>query len=412
MSMPAAAAEAPAWPGAADPAVHHAEPCRTSQQPAFDKLRMDESPESGHEPIFTPHGPATASLGTAFHDEHAGYATGPAGLHNTGCLGTLSKWTFDAADVDIHQGQVLGAGACGVVFRATINRSALVAVKKLRPGAPATAIADMRAEMIAATKLPLHPNLSALVGVCCAASEDPAILWELIDGHSLSCLYAAKRSSDASWRPTTRSCLSWCRQIFSALACLHQHGLVHRDVKPDNCMVASDLATVKLVDFGLCDSMSANDAQGIFRPPATGTTTEQQRNKMLLSGRAGSFRYMAPEIVLKPNEGYGAEVDVYSAALCSWFIAAGSAPFSNLHGEQVAELAARTRLRPLPCKGLKCAAFWRLVERAWNHDPVQRPQARVIEASLQELIDEHDAKAGTLAARCRSRLLRLISFPN
>ncbi len=50
-------------------------------------------------------------------------------------------------------------------------------------------------------------------------------------------------------RLTTDPCVVWARQLLAALAHLHQQGLVHRDVKPDNCLFLD--GELKLADFGL-----------------------------------------------------------------------------------------------------------------------------------------------------------------
>ena len=282
--------------------------------------------------------------------------------------------------VVIHVGDMLGSGAGGIVYRASFrhrsdSRSDFAAVKMLHNDdhrRTQCAMADLRSEMRIASEIPVHPNLPKFWGVCHATPEDPGIIWELIDGQNLEVLFALKRKTDQSWHPTAQECLSWCQQLFAALACLHESNLVHRDVKPANIMVTDDHSTIKLVDYGLCRRL---DAPASAKP----------RN---LSGIAGSFRYMAPEVLLNPA-GYGAEVDVYSGAMACYFIASGMPPFSNLNGEQVAELAARTHLRPTPCKHLQNPHFWRILETAWASDPALRPDAKVLGDHLGSLQD-HD----------------------
>lgn len=283
--------------------------------------------------------------------------------------------------VVIHVGDVLGSGAGGIVYRASFrhrsdSRPDFAAVKMLHKDdhkRTQCAMADLRSEMRIASEIPVHPNLPKFWGSFYATPQNPCIIWELIDGQNLQDLFALKRKTDQSWHPTAQECLSWCQQLFAALACLHESNLVHRDVKPANIMVTDDHSTIKLVDYGLCRRLDA-------------PTSAKPRN---LSGIAGSFRYMAPEVLLDPA-GYGAEVDIYSGAMVCYFIAAGMPPFSNLHGEQVAELAARTYLRPTPCKHLQNPDFWRILETAWASDPALRPDACCLGAQLGALLQDHE----------------------
>jgi len=148
-------------------------------------------------------------------------------------------------------------------------------------------------------------------------------------------------------------------------------GLMHRDVKPANIMLASDLKAITLIDYGLCRSFSTD----------TACSPESIR---AMTGVTGSFRYMAPEVVAEKQ--YDAKVDVYSAAFVTWFMLTGGfVPFSNLPGETVAELAARVALRPCTA-GFKNPPLSHLLDRAWADDPSGRPDAQEMESALGRLV--------------------------
>ena len=378
--------------------VHNTSVLRRDQEHAaaqadFDALQLTCMPAV--EAVCLPVGPNEGREATSCRE-----VAGVSGFTD-GRSPELVNWEIPIDNIVIHVGDVLGSGAGGIVYRASVgHRSGLAAVKMLHSDdhrRTRRAMADLREEMRIGNEIPLHPNLPQFLGVCRAASENPGVIWEFIDGQNLEQFFELKRKTSESWRPTTQECLSWCQQIFAALACLHGHGLVHRDVKPANVMLANDHSTIKLVDFGLC-----RRNESIHQDNGAPTSCWTQRRA--LSGVAGSFRYMAPEIVLEVQDGYGAEVDIYSAAMCAWFIAAGLPPFSNLNGEQVAALAARTNLRPAPCKGLQNCDFWRVIERAWAAEPTRRPDACTIEAQLAALLRDEVCYQRT---RARSPLTRL-----
>ena len=103
-------------------------------------------------------------------------------------------------------------------------------------------------------------------------------------------------------------------QLSDALAHAHEHGVIHRDVKPQNVMIKKD-GTIKLGDFGIA---LVNDA-----PHLT------QKDIVL-----GSVHYMAPEVA----EGKSASVqsDVYSLGITFFELLTGKLPFTDSNAVNIA----------------------------------------------------------------------------
>eukprot|EP00971_Amphidinium_carterae_P325527 6455838-Amphidinium_carterae.1 len=117
-------------------------------------------------------------------------------------------------------------------------------------------------------------------------------------------------------------------ELLEALDTLHQLGLVHRDVKPDN-MVLDTAGHLKLLDFGLCKDTSA------FEEPNTGgikPTEQPMPSKSLallpldaiqrpagghlrLKTQVGTYEYMAPEVL---DSSYGKEVDLWALGIITF----------------------------------------------------------------------------------------------
>ncbi|KAL2061031.1 hypothetical protein VTL71DRAFT_9083 [Oculimacula yallundae] len=87
------------------------------------------------------------------------------------------------------------------------------------------------------------------------------------------------------------------RDLFSALAYLHENGIVHRDIKPSNLLLASKTGPAYLSDFGTTWH------------PTFSTTDEPSHHKVL---EVGTTCYRAPE-TLFGNRGYDASLDMWSA---------------------------------------------------------------------------------------------------
>ncbi|KAL3916203.1 MAG: hypothetical protein SGPRY_006923 [Prymnesium sp.] len=115
---------------------------------------------------------------------------------------------------------------------------------------------------------------------------------------------------------TEDDCRSVTRDIVGALAYLHSRGVVHRDVKPDNCLFteppdpSQPLPRLKLCDFGLARFMPTNDLQGPM---------------LTVCGTPG---YAAPELV-GGNGSYGGQCDMWAAGVLLYEALSGRCPFDT-----------------------------------------------------------------------------------
>ncbi|XP_061126788.1 hormonally up-regulated neu tumor-associated kinase homolog A [Syngnathus typhle] len=110
----------------------------------------------------------------------------------------------------------------------------------------------------------------------------------------------------------------YTRQILAAVAHLHQHGVVHRDLKIENFLLDQH-NNIKIVDFGLSNTVKSESL-----PPE------------LLSTQCGSPAYAAPELLA--HRKYGPKVDVWSVGVSVFAMLTGTLPFTvepfnikNLH---------------------------------------------------------------------------------
>jgi eukaryotic-like serine/threonine-protein kinase len=242
---------------------------------------------------------------------------------------------------------LIASGGMGRVWRARdrlLNRP--VAVKVLRSeftGNPAF-VARFRAEAQHAAVLH-HPNIATVFdyGEADVGGERVAYLvMELVEGESLSELLHRERRLDV---PRTLTIL---RSTAAALAVAHAAGLVHRDVKPGNVLMARD-GTVKITDFGIAWSASS--------VPLT------QTGQVI-----GTAHYLSPE------QAQGAKAtpasDVYALGAVAYECLAGRRAFEGENSVQIAVMQIRDHPDPLPPD--VPPAVRQLIERAMVKDPADR----------------------------------------
>ena len=168
-----------------------------------------------------------------------------------------------------------------------------------------------------------HPNI---VKVYNHGTVDgvPYIANEFIKGQNL------KQVLDFRSSVPIEEALDYMIQLAAALDYAHQHGIVHRDVKPDNLYVMGD-GTIKLGDFGIAQT------------DATSQITSKD------SEIVGSVHYLAPEITSgKPATG---QSDIYSAGVTFFELITGHVPYIKNSAIDIAVAHVKERF-PSPRKYL------------------------------------------------------------
>ncbi len=215
---------------------------------------------------------------------------------------------------------VLGSGGMGTVYRAAQDEpKRVVALKVLSLGLLGDgAVRRFRweAEVLARLR---HPGIAQVyaVGVHRAgALELPWFAMELVDCAQSLTAYAVSRALGVRER------LTLLLQLCDAVHHGHLHGVVHRDLKPQNVLVDRD-GRVKVIDFGIARSTTDGDDGGV----------RTERGYVL-----GTLAYMSPEQVA------GAEVDlrtdVWSLGVIAFELLADERPFATAGKSALA--AART----------------------------------------------------------------------
>lgn len=248
----------------------------------------------------------------------------------------LQSATVASFFADFFPVRVLGRGASGEVWLANLRRNASVQVAVKRVDYALPRMRDVGARLVrihrettlqarAARHSRTVPAIRALYfdGRACYIAMDFA------NGGSLTKAVAARRAPLAE---------SAARVIVARLAkcllALHQAGVVHRDVKCDNVVLADDAdgigVQVRLIDFGLAAAWRGNEHGDIahFCHKFVGTET-----------------YLAPEIA--NGMLYGAPVDVYALGVLCHVCLLGEFPFKGRSMSDTLNLIRQGELRVL-----------------------------------------------------------------
>lgn len=210
---------------------------------------------------------------------------------------------------EFEVGDVLGVGTVGTIYKATDRESGETrAIKKLHPGVSQDKLirARFEREMQILERL-RHPNIIAYHG---GGMDEGQLFYamELVEGGTVKDLLEGDRA--LSW-PVV---VAIGRQICSALQFAHNHGVIHRDLKPGNLFLTRS-GEVKLGDFGIARDNTASDLTD------TGLTV-------------GTHAYMAPEQITGESSISG-KVDLYALGCCLFEMLVGRKVFD---GENFAQL--------------------------------------------------------------------------
>ena len=202
----------------------------------------------------------------------------------------------------------LGEGAMGVVYQAThgmLKRP--TAVKLLRPELGGRDVHDLFRREVQLTATLKHPHTITIYDYGRTPEGLFYYAMELLDGASLQDVVEATGP-----QPLPRV-VRILRDVALALDEAHSVGLIHRDVKPSNVMLArqgGSYDVVKVVDFGLVKRLQDDD------DPEMGDTRSIK----------GTPHYLSPEGVNTPNE-VDARSDLYSLGAVGYYLLTGRPVF-------------------------------------------------------------------------------------
>jgi hypothetical protein len=277
----------------------------------------------------------------------------------------------------------LGQGGMGSVFvahhpEAPGRKVALKVMHGNEAGTPERA-ARFEREIHALAATTAHPGIVKIFA-CGIEGTRPWYVMELVEGISLGKLAASPLDP-------RRAARILC-DVADAIDHVHAHGVIHRDVKPDNIMVEAD-DRARVCDFGLARILES------ARLTRTGA--------ML-----GTPAFAAPELLGDGADRADARADVYGLGATLFYALVGRAPFEaatvvELLGKVVGEPAPRPgALRPGVPRELDA-----ICARALARDPADRyPSAAALRRDLEHFLDGRALESAPSRGRALGRALR------
>jgi len=273
----------------------------------------------------------------------------------------------------------IASGGMGHVFIA--QHTALggyVAVKILLAGSDETSARYFRNEARCLSRL-RHPNIVSAFDYAMMRSGDAYIVMEWIPGYELGTFIATHGSLDA------KRVLWLTMQLASAIDHVHSHGVLHRDIKPDNVVfspAAHDL--VKLLDFGV--------AIPVGKPP------EDERGKLI-----GTPLYMAPEQASGlPSS---ASTDLYALGAVTLELLTGHAPYDRLGpAETIRAVLTKAPFAPSD-SGLHVVGLDAVMAHALARDPRERFQTGLaFVLALRHVLRSEHSRIASITPRSAAAL--------
>ncbi len=260
--------------------------------------------------------------------------------------------------------ELAGSGGMSTVFRARdaqLDRRVAIKILHEHYAEDPEYLERFRREARLVARLS-HPNIVTVID----RGDDNGrqyIVFEHVEGENL------KELVQRTGRLPIRRALELALAVADGLAFAHQHGLVHRDVKPQNVLLSRE-GEVKVTDFGIARSLDVE--HGVTQ---TGTVL-------------GTGEYLAPEQA--SGKPVSPATDVYSLGVVIWELLAGDVPFT---GDNFVAVALRHVNEPPPdLRERRPDASPRLaaaVDRALAKDPARRfPSMAALAKELRACLAE------------------------
>mgnify|MGYP006195747427 CR=1 FL=1 len=221
-----------------------------------------------------------------------------------------------------------------------------------------------------------HPNLVTVYAFGAEADEQLFIAMELADGPTLA--KAVRRGL------SYRNILEVADRLLAGLAHAHARGVIHRDLKPDNVLLANavlpeSIGTPKIVDFGIATVPYEIEME----------TPEHERDTDM-GEVVGTPRYMSPEQAMGERN-LSPRTDIYNVGLILYELVTGVPPFGGDSGLAVMSRHVHESvptLRPRPGLSIP-ATFADIIAKALEKRPLDRwSSAGEMRAAMQPLLED------------------------
>ena len=256
--------------------------------------------------------------------------------------------------------RILGEGGMGTVYLALqqepIRRE--VALKVVKLGVNGRQVLERFEIERKALAMMDHPNIARVFDAGTSGSGRPYFVMEYVDGVAIT-QYCDRKSLG------TRERLELFVQVCQALQHAHRKGIIHRDVKPSNILVAEvdGRPTPKVIDFGIARATEQRDVE---------------RESFTLAGQIlGTPEYMSPEQANLDSRDIDTGTDVYSLGVVLYELLVGALP--------------------LDVRAMRKLALAEIL-RAIRETPVPKPTVRITQmgAAAEELARRRGAGPGQL----------------
>jgi tRNA A-37 threonylcarbamoyl transferase component Bud32 len=263
----------------------------------------------------------------------------------------------------------IGTGGMSTVYRAfdtVLERQVAIKLMHREIASDSDQLERFRREARAVAQLN-HPHIVTVID----AGEDdntPYIVFEYVEGETL------KDRIRRHGRLPVQESIAYAIEIARALGVAHDHGIVHRDVKPQNVLVDEE-GSAKVTDFGIARTL---DQEGLTA-----------------DGRVlGTTDYVSPEQALgHPVTG---QSDLYSLGIVLFEMLTGDVPFK---GENQVAVAMKHVREPLPDVQIRrpevSSALAAVLDRATAKETEHRyPDDRALIADLEDVLAIETQRSG------------------
>ena len=247
--------------------------------------------------------------------------------------------TIDLSDLDL--GKRLGKGGYGDVYEANWKKGGgkRVAVKVIRSSAAGMVLH----EILICRSLPSHPNIITFFGVAYTKFNTFIVSELAVNGSLFNYLHIEQKT------PSINQSLAWALDIAQGMKYLHDHDIIHRDLKSPNVLLTNEWMA-KLCDFG----------------------SARQLTHTITTDQAGTYRWMPPEIMKKSAARINKKCDLFSYGMILFELFEHEIPFSDLDNDvDVLKSVTEGILPPIP--PTLPLYLHDLLKSCWEEDPHLRP---------------------------------------